>query len=85
VAACQAALLEVLLVVVLGLPERRCVLDRRCDAAPELVLDPRARAFGGRALLCVGGEDDAAVLRADVGIDLRSELARRLAARTDDV
>src|SRR5881398_1349112 len=73
-AAREAALLEVLLVVVLGLPERRRVLDRRRHRTGEPLLDACARRLCGGALLRVVNEDDRPVLGADVrplAVDLR--------------
>src|SRR5579885_2416543 len=81
-AGCEPALLEVLLVVVLGLPERLGVLDLRHDRLRQPGLDAVARGFGGRALLLVVHEDRGAVLLADVG-SLAVQL-RRVVLRPED-
>src|SRR4051812_15178165 len=65
-AAGEAALLEVVLVVVLRLPERRRILDLRHDRLRAARLDALARCLRRGALGVVVDEDHGAVLIADV-------------------
>src|SRR4051812_36338552 len=65
-AAGEAALLEVLLVVVLGLPERLGVLDLRHDRPRDARLDAVTGRFRRRSLCVVMDEDRRPVLVADI-------------------
>src|SRR5207247_8175700 len=77
-----AALLQVLLVVVLGRPEGLRGLDHGHDRPPPVGLLALPRGLSGRALLLVVDEDDRAVLVTDVPA-LAVELRRVVLAPED--